>query len=286
MIATLERPATLSSTSTPSYAQALAALPSVGLADLTARAERLTRIDRKYVVPRDLLSELVCGVADVASVLEIGGRREFGYRSVYLDTDDLLCFRSAGQSRRRRFKVRTRTYLDSGDSFLEVKTTGARGATVKNRVAWVGSDSAPLARGGDRFVAAELASAGVTSAPVGELAPRLVTAYRRTTLLLPGASGGSADSQDAEGDRVTIDTNLAWSTVDGAPRDLDRPALAIVETKAGSTPTAMDRLLWRLGHRPTRLSKYGTGMAAIRPDLPHLKWHRTLTTQLSPRSYR
>ena len=56
--------------------------------------------------------------------------------------------------------------------------------------------------------------------------------------------------------------------------------LAIVETKSAGAASEVDRLLWRAGHRPVRISKYGAGMAALHPDLPRLKWHRVLDTHL------
>ena len=101
--------------------------------------------------------------------------------------------------------------------------------------------------------------------PVSALEPVLLTAYRRATLSL-------------NADRATIDTGLTWAGATG--RTLTTTGLAVIETKAGSTPTALDRLLWRQGHRPLRMSKYGTGLALLHPDLPHLKWHRTLTNPL------
>ncbi|OUE09106.1 hypothetical protein CMsap09_09190 [Clavibacter michiganensis] len=52
--------------------------------------------------------------------------------------------------------------------------------------------------------------------------------------------------------------------------------MAIVETKSGSRPSAVDRLLWSHGHRPSTISKYGTGLAALRDDLPSNKWNRVL----------
>ena len=54
----------------------------------------------------------------------------------------------------------------------------------------------------------------------------------------------------------------------------------IVETKAGASPTDLDRILWSQGHRPARLSKYGVGVAALDPSAPALKWHRVLTRDL------
>jgi hypothetical protein len=60
----------------------------------------------------------------------------------------------------------------------------------------------------------------------------------------------------------------------GASRTL--PDRVVIETKTGSTPSSTDRLLWRHGHRPVRISKYGTGMAALHTDLPHHPWRRVL----------
>ena len=93
-------------------------------------------------------------------------------------------------------------------------------------------------------------------------APTLRTRYLRVTLLLP-----ASDS------RVTVDTALHFNA-DG--RDLHLPATAVVETKTGSAASSADRLLWQWGHRPVAISKYATGLAAIRTDLPAAPWHRVL----------
>ena len=83
----------------------------------------------------------------------------------------------------------------------------------------------------------------------------------------------------ATSSRVTIDTDLIWQ--DGA-RELHLPDLAIIETKTGSTASCVDRLLWAQGQRPGRVSKYATGLAALRPDLPATPWRRTLQRHFSP----
>lgn len=249
------------------YAAQLAALPTIGLEELTESAERLTRVDRKYLVPRAHLDTVLAAVARDAVVLEIGDRRVFRYASTYYDTADYRAFHDGGRSRRRRFKVRTREYLDTGGAFLEVKTRGARGTTVKTRLALGEACSATLPDEGLSFVTATLRAHEVGDVDVSALRPTLEVRYRRSTLALL-----------TNGSRTTIDTDLAWSAQDGTR--LSVPHLAVVETKAGSTPTAVDRALWRHGHRPVRLSKYGAGLAATHPTLPHLKWHRTLTHPL------
>ena len=40
--------------------------------------------------------------------------------------------------------------------------------------------------------------------------------------------------------------------------------------------SALDRALWREGHRPLGISKFGTGTAALHPELPSNKWARVL----------
>ena len=242
---------------------------SISLDELISSAPRLTRVDRKYVFSRRVLPALLRATADQARVLDIDGLRDFSYRTVYLDTVDVQCFRAAGQKRRRRAKIRTRSYLDSGITYLEVKTRGPRGTTVKERIEHADAEAAGLSSVGARFVADRLTEASVENLDVAALVPTLASTYHRCTLALGP-------------DRVTIDTDLGWTALGQSPSDLDRPGLAIVETKAGATPTLVDHTLWRLGHRPVRVSKYGSGLAAVRPDLPHLKWHRVINQHLRP----
>ena len=245
------------------------ALPQVDLAELVTCAARQTRVDRKYVLPVGAADRVVAalGRTEGARVLEAEGARDFGYASLYLDTPDLTGYHLAARGRRRRFKVRRRTYVDSGDAFVEVKTRGVRGTTVKQRVPDDGDASG--------FVDAALRAAGHHGVRARELRPVLHTAYRRTTLLLP-----------ATDDRVTVDTGLTWE-LPGGPA-LTLPGLAVVETKTGSGASAADRLLWRCGHRPARISKYGTGLAALRGDLPDNRWwpvlrrHFTALTPTTP----
>ena len=276
-------------------------LPTTTLAELNSAAGLLTRVDRKYLVPLTCAQNLVDGLAPHARVLAIDERRRFSYTSTYFDTPGLEAFMLAARKRRRRFKVRTRTYLDSGLCFLEVKTCGARGSTVKRRMGYHADDASRLTGPGRAFVAACLAGAGVTgSAAAREVAaalrPVLTTTYERTTLHLPRAEA-----------RATIDTALTWrrltpggraraATVAGTPQAL-RPAhltaaidggepvavagLAVVETKNPATPSPADRALWDAGHRPARISKYATGMALLHPELPANRWYRTLTHELA-----
>lgn len=229
---------------------------TIGLDELLEHAELQTRQDRKYLLDPPSLAALERALPADTAVLEIAGRRRFGYRSEYYDTPELTGYHAAVRARRRRFKVRLRTYLDSGRQHWEVKTRGPRGATVKHR--FPVRTPEPLVELPDA-----LRWAGLWSGLAAGLAPVLTTTYTRRTLFLPST-----------GSRVTVDTDLGWRTPDG--RRFDRPGLVIVETKSARAAGPVDRLLWSLGHRPRTVSKYGTGLAALDPQLPAHKWRPVL----------
>ena len=207
-------------------------LTATTLEDLNASAGLLTRIDRKYLVASDTAQGVIDALAERALVLDIDGRRCFSYASTYFDTPELGSYFQAAHKRRRRFKIRTRSYLDSGLTFLEVKTRGPRGATIKQRMDYRAADADHLTPEGLGFIADCLAP----------------------------LSGSVRDARR------------------GAPR----PAgpLAVVETKNPARCSPTDRYLWASGHRPSRISKYATGMAVLHPELPANKWHRLLTREL------
>lgn len=246
-------------------------LPSVTLAELNATAELLTRTDRKYVVSADEIDAIVTGLhpsgAAGLRVLEVDGRRTSRYESTYLDTVGLDSWAAAAHRRRRRWKVRTRVYADTGERWLEVKTRGLRGTTVKERLPHDGSEiTGPV----DAWVRDRLAAAHVRDVDPAGLVETLHTSYRRTTLLLPGDAG-----------RATVDRDLRWVSGHGTVAVGD---VLVVETKSATPrPGPLDRRLWELGHRPVRISKYGTGLALLTPGLPRNRWHRVVSS-LAPRT--
>lgn len=236
---------------------------TITLQELVEIASLQTRIDRKYIVPRGEVDDLLERLEPETRVLEIDGQTDFGYESVYFDTPDLASYLGAAHKRRRRFKVRTRTYTDSGDCYLEVKTEGARSATVKERLEHASSPD-EIGPVGVEYAQSVLDEAGI-HADVSQLNPVLSTSYRRRTLFIPSSAS-----------RATVDVDLAWQLHGGERIALDH--VAIVETKSGSTASSVDRLLWTRGHRPSAISKYATGLAALNPHLPSNKWAPILRT--------
>jgi hypothetical protein len=95
------------------------------------------------------------------------------------------------------------------------------------------------------------------------LEPTLTTTYVRTTLV------------DLEhGTRMTCDADLALTDRTGGTVAMRNRVL--VETKVASAAGSADRLLWNMGVRPSPISKYCVGLAALNPSVPANRWHRTL----------
>lgn len=255
-----DRPPTTDWVSTPG----IRTMRPIDLATLSGRAALMTRRDRKYLVDRTLVPTLVDRMHHAARVLEIDGRRQFGYESCYFDTPALTSYLLAARRRPRRFKVRTRTYLDVDTQWLEVKVRDGRGRIRKSRIPWTAGASGGIGAAGATFVAEQLV--GTVEDPelvVGQLRPMLTTQYLRTTLHLA-----------ADGARVTIDESLeAW---DRLGNDVVAPGLAIVETKSAGPACAADRILWSLGQRPIKVSKYATCLARMHPGLPATAWRPAL----------
>jgi hypothetical protein len=239
----------------------LTRLAAVDLDELNDLAALQTRTDRKYVIGAEQLDALVERVGDQTRVLDIDGRRTFGYESVYFDTPRFDSYLGAAHRRPNRFKVRRRTYLETGGCTLEVKLRSRRGQTVKHRQAHTGR--ADVLDAGDQ---AYLRTFGVLEPVALALHAVLRTRYERTTMIVDTS-------------RVTIDLDVTCSNDDGAVGLGDR---IVVETKSDGSASIVDRALWSMGHRPATISKYGIGIAALHPDLPHNKWHRVLRRHVHP----
>ncbi|REE96389.1 polyphosphate polymerase domain-containing protein [Thermomonospora umbrina] len=245
------------------------ALPPIDLLDMLARAELQVRLDRKYLVPAALCAEIVPRLKGEYAALDIGGRRRFRYSSTYFDTPDLLTFRQHLQGRRQRFKIRTRSYLDSGECMFELKLAGTRDATDKRRMAYDITRRAMLNTDARSFLTDVLLSAYRMNAPEA-LGPSATTNYLRSTLVQLSGSG-----------RVTFDAGLvcAW---DGKSVYAD-PGLVLVESKSAHADTPMDRVLRAFRLRPLSISKYCVAIAVLHPEVRANPWHAALRTYFGGR---
>lgn len=235
-------------------------LDPISLDELNTQARLMTRVDRKYFLPRELFVELLAATRDDFRVLEIDQKRRFEYRTVYFDSPDFRFFRDHVQDRRHRFKVRTRTYVDTGSCHLEVKSKGYRGQTVKQRIAHPIDSPLALTNGDTAFIDSVIGEKAGRGVHAADLAPVLETVYDRITLC-----------HDAQ--RLTCDLDIeSLNDVEShmGPKDV------LVETKSAGGVGIWDELLKQAGIRPHKVSKYCVGASLLYPELPSNPWSRTI----------
>lgn len=229
--------------------------PVVGLAELEAVAALQERVDVKYVISLERFAELAERLSATHAVLEIAGRRAFAYRTTYFDTAELTAFREHVQRRRRRYKCRSREYVDSGLCTFEVKLRGSRGRTVKQRMPYDRASRDEVSAPAFAFLS-DCLERGYGRVPDGLLHPALVVAYTRVTLTVPGRC-----------ERLTCDFDLTFSAPDGTSGRLARD-MVIVESKSRRGAAIADRELRSLGARPESVcSKYCLGIGFTNPDV-------------------
>lgn len=215
----------------------------------SARAELFDRRDTKFVVGLEQVRLILESALPFYLALDVAGERMQAYHTTYFDTPDLRLYRDHHSARPRRYKVRCRRYLCTGQAFLEVKSKTARNQTVKTRVSTPGSIVAI-----DAMAAAFLSP--LVAVPPGDLAPSLESGFRRITLIhrhLP--------------ERVTIDLDLSFAAGD---RAATVAGLAILEAKqARGRRSEMIGVLRTLGAHPSAFSKYCVGIALLHDEVKH-----------------
>lgn len=235
---------------TTSEAWLLSGFRPISLEDLNSSSAMLERLDNKYVVHKSVLQHAVEFLTEHFDILDIEGKRAFGYETCYFDDAQRTCYFEHHQGRRQRCKIRVRNYTDTRSCFIEVKLKDTRGRTIKKRLEY------PV----DKFRALdERALAYIRSSYDGlyrrefrlALRPVLDINYRRVSL---AAKDG--------GERMTIDTGLVFFA-DGRSFTIN-DSLFIVETKSTNGNGLADKILRRLHQHPTgNCSKYCIGTALL-----------------------
>lgn len=217
----------------------------------------MSRLDSKFVLRRDELASVLDQVSGSYRVLEIDGRRWQEYLTRYFDTPGFGLLRDHHRGKTPRVKVRSRTYLNTGVAYLEVKNRFNDGHTVKRRSPTDHPTSAPGARDLSELLAV----------PVGEgltLEGKLTNSYQRLTLV-----------HLTRPERVTIDTQLAFE--DDA-RHLALADTAVIEVKQARLDRRSEiRLALRAARvREQSFSKYYVGACLLEPTLPRNRLQPTL----------
>ena len=241
----------------------LAGLDRVSLEQLNDRAALMHRQENKYLVDAADFSAALGELGEHFDVLDIEGRTAFSYSTVYFDSEALAAYHQHAQGKRRRFKVRSRQYLDTGLCYFEVKLKGTRDRTIKQRMVYRPDEHGGVTAAAQAFV--QRCFQDVYDQVFDhELSAQLAMRYRRVTLV------GKHSPE-----RVTIDYDLEFQRGDDAAVATPGQWL-IVEVKSERGRGTADRVLQRRGIRSSRCSKYCIGLNLVRRDLRYNAFKPTL----------
>ncbi|MCR5326001.1 MAG: polyphosphate polymerase domain-containing protein [Bacteroidales bacterium] len=213
----------------------------------------MNRIDSKFLTDESTLAGILLDARALGyRALETEGSKIAAYDTLYFDTPGLKMFLDHHNRRLVRQKVRTRVYVGSGLTFLEIKRKNNHGRTRKKRMEIPAGEfkdfKADAEACGFLMARSEYSADGIT--------PSLETLFRRITLVNPAMT-----------ERITIDSSVAFRN---CRTGLDASLLqgVIIELKQdGRTESDMRRIL--LSHRvkPIRVSKYCIGITLTDPDV-------------------
>lgn len=233
------------------YTGMLETYDSIGLLEMD-QVKLMKRVDTKFIIPATLLPELLAKASEHYRVVEIDQRRILPYSSVYFDTPDANMYTVHHNGKLNRYKVRMRSYMTSGLSFLEIKDKNNKGVTRKERI--------PIRLSNfNQMTLTETENAFLeknTCYKSGCIIPQLQNYFQRITLV---------DKKATE--RVTIDLGITFRLVSSG-NTTDINGLVIVEMKQdAATKSYFRNYLNEAKIRPGSMSKYCLGMSLINPTV-------------------
>jgi len=220
----------------------------IGLEEMNS-VKLMNRFDSKYVFSLNKLDELLEVAKKHYHILQLDHQREFPYSTTYLDSPDLVFFNQHINGKLPRSKIRYRTYENSGQVFLEIKTKTSKNNTIKERISYSPAGESLDALGEDfirRFIPVD----------TSVLRPVLISRFVRITLV---------GLETAE--RITIDYNLAFENNSGKVVDLPMITIAELKGERLNKQSLFTRLVKEFKVRKTGFSKYCMGMSMLY-DIP------------------
>ncbi len=225
-------------------------LPPITLEEMSC-IKLMNRTDTKFVATLEQLDAFLLAVQGKYYIQEKDGERLAGYHTTYLDTPDYKMFRMHQCGKKVREKIRVRTYMDTNDTFLEVKNKNNHGRTKKKRILVQSVDT--LQAESERVTPFLAQHAWYT---LDEVSPVIENWFNRITLVNFGKT-----------ERLTIDFNLRFHHLKSDGRDkLQR--VAIIELKRdGNVPSPALEIIRELRIKRSGFSKYCIGSALTNKEL-------------------
>ncbi len=229
-------------------------MPTITLDEMRS-VKLMNRIDTKYVLSEEEVLRLLDSAARAGYSVQITeGVRACRYLTLYYDTPEREMFTLHHNRKLTRQKLRTRTYLESGTTFFEIKNKSNRGRTKKRRTEIKAEELMCFAQNSE---ARELLTRN-SRYTTDKLTPALITSFCRITLVNPTLT-----------ERTTIDLELKYEDA-RTKRKESIEHMAIVEIKQdGNTPSTMKLMLRDMHIAPLKVSKYCLGTTLTVEGIKH-----------------
>lgn len=235
----------------------LAAFEAISLVEMK-KVKLQNRTDVKFMFPASKLPELLACLKTDYFYLKLNASEGVAYHSVYYDTHNLNLYLQHHNGALNRYKVRHRTYADSGLTFLELKFKSNKARTIKTRI------KAPLLVNGFDETAAKFLKENLPF-DYTELNPKVHIQYKRVTLV-----------SKTNTERVTLDLDLQFYNGKHA---LTLQNLIIAEVKQEhKQPSIFLNAMKNRNIREASISKYCLALALTNPLIKQNNFKENLRT--------
>lgn len=211
----------------------------------------MNRTDTKFVTNLEKLKELLAMAQGKYYAQEVCGHRISPYKTTYWDSlAEHEMFRTHLCGHTPRTKVRVRTYVDTNQTFLEIKQKDNHGKTRKKRVAVPSLEAVINGEAGEDFLE------DITGYSFADIKPTLGNRFSRITLVNLGKT-----------ERLTIDFNLSFYNYETGEEAAMDNAVVIELKRDGRVSSPILPMLRELRIKPSGFSKYCIGTAVTNEKL-------------------
>lgn len=243
-----------------SIVEMLGSFPPISLEEME-EIRLMNRLDQKYLATIRQLEELLVMAEGKYMVQVIDGHRVCEYRTLYLDTPNEEMYLMHHNRRAPRQKVRVRTYLVGGDTFLEVKNKNNHGRTKKKRMHVSGAEQPNILATPDLMQQLEQVGGNDLLEKTAwyrleQLVPKMENHFERITLV-----------NMAKTERLTIDCHIRFHHHETGFDDTFDQLVVIELKRDGNVDSPVLDMMRKLRIRPSGFSKYCIGSLMTNPAL-------------------
>ena len=210
----------------------------------------LDRQDTKFVFNQIHLPLILDKIKPFYRILEINNERVFTYDNTYFDTDHFLFYNQHHNGIKKRFKIRSRKYSSSNQSFFEIKIKNNKDRTVKKRLPIDGINKYLGEQ--EKDLVSE-----IIGLPPNQITPKLNVQFSRITL-----------TDNSFNERLTIDTNISAKNGSGS-KIFNQLVISEIKQKKYDPKSDFIQILRNLKIQEMRFSKYCMGMLHVNKEIKY-----------------